>query len=109
MLLTPGVDFIIEHVLSKSDNTNSEISHQQPFKGTLKEQCAVKFESKRMEWITEQTPGKSGVNVIIVDFVDLTDNEFSKAVINLNLNLDTAELRQEGWWKKIKTFFGKVF
>uniref|UniRef100_A0AAR5PJL2 Phosphatidylinositol-specific phospholipase C X domain-containing protein n=1 Tax=Dendroctonus ponderosae TaxID=77166 RepID=A0AAR5PJL2_DENPD len=91
LLLTPGVDFIIEHVLS-----------------TLKEQCAVKFESKRMEWIAEQTAGTGGVNVVIVDFVDLADNEFSKTVINLNLYLDTAELRQVFLWGTIKNFFGNL-
>ncbi|KAF7270957.1 hypothetical protein GWI33_016114 [Rhynchophorus ferrugineus] len=58
-VLTPGVNDILTNLLS-----------------TLKQKCAVDFESSRTAWILEQEPGANGVNVIIGDFVDLSDDVF---------------------------------
>ncbi|XP_076257580.1 PI-PLC X domain-containing protein 3-like [Rhynchophorus ferrugineus] len=72
-VLTPGVNDILTNLLS-----------------TLKQKCAVDFESSRTAWILEQEPGANGVNVIIGDFVDLSDDVFSKSIINLNSKLLTT-------------------
>ncbi|XP_066140339.1 PI-PLC X domain-containing protein 3-like isoform X2 [Euwallacea fornicatus] len=54
---------------------------------SLKQKLAIDFEDQRTGWISKQIPGRKGVNIIIGDFVDLADNLFTKAVINLNLKL----------------------
>lgn len=54
---------------------------------TLKQKLAIDFEDKRTGWISKQIPGRGGVNVIIGDFINLSDNLFTKTVINLNLKL----------------------
>ncbi|XP_066255154.1 PI-PLC X domain-containing protein 3-like isoform X2 [Euwallacea similis] len=54
---------------------------------SLKKKLAIDFEDQRTGWISKQIPGRKGVNIIIGDFVDLADNLFIKAVINLNLKL----------------------
>lgn len=76
--------------------------------GTLKQKCAVEFNDERIEWISRQVPGNNGVNVIIVDFIDLEDDIFSKTVINLNLNLDTSTLGRTGLVQKIKNVFKEI-
>ncbi|CAH1128948.1 unnamed protein product [Ceutorhynchus assimilis] len=71
LILTPNADNILLNLLT-----------------SLKQKCAIEFQSTRSQWISNQTPaGKNGVNVIIGDFVDLGRDAFTKAVINLNLKL----------------------
>ncbi|CAG9767096.1 unnamed protein product [Ceutorhynchus assimilis] len=54
---------------------------------TLKQKLAIDFEDLRTGWISKQIPGRGGVNIVIGDFVDLADNLFTRAVINLNIKL----------------------
>ncbi|XP_050298063.1 PI-PLC X domain-containing protein 3-like isoform X3 [Anthonomus grandis grandis] len=54
---------------------------------TLEQKLAIDFEDLRTGWISKQTPGRRGVNIVIGDFIDLSDNLFTKTVINLNLKL----------------------
>lgn len=111
LVLTPSVDYIIEHVLSMvkwCTKINYRIVNYFLVVGTLKQKCAVEFNDERIEWISRQVPGNNGVNVIIVDFIDLDDDIFSKTVINLNLNLNTSTLGQTGIIQEVKNFFKEI-
>ncbi|XP_050310327.1 PI-PLC X domain-containing protein 3-like [Anthonomus grandis grandis] len=79
LVLTPSVDDYLQNLLT-----------------TLKKKCAVDFAALRTEWIRNQTAGQNGVNIIIADFIDINDNEFSKAVISLNTGIDTAKVHNYG-------------
>ncbi|XP_072388889.1 PI-PLC X domain-containing protein 3-like [Diabrotica undecimpunctata] len=54
---------------------------------SLKKTCGIKFEEPRSNWIENQTPGANGLNIIIADFIELTDCRYVKEVINLNQKL----------------------
>lgn len=41
----------------------------------------------KYKWLYNQTPGPRGVNVIISDFINMTEEKFAKAVIGLNEKL----------------------
>ncbi|VEN53066.1 unnamed protein product [Callosobruchus maculatus] len=66
-ILTPSYTFIIAHLFS-----------------SLKQKCAIDFEKQKLDWIDHQKPGDSGMNVVITDFVELSDCKYVKDVINLN-------------------------
>ncbi|XP_066139925.1 PI-PLC X domain-containing protein 3-like [Euwallacea fornicatus] len=87
LVLTPQVSDILEGLLT-----------------TLEQKCAVDFQPARIEWIVGQVPGPHGANVIIGDFIDLDDNEFSKAVINLNSKLSSARPSRVGPMGRVKSF-----
>lgn len=53
----------------------------------MKKKCAEDLETPRSEWINKQSSGTRGLNVIIADFIDLSDNQYPTAVINLNSQL----------------------
>lgn len=55
--------------------------------GSLKEKCAIDLEEVRTNWISNQTPGATGCNIFIADFVDLSNNKYAKTVINLNTKI----------------------
>ncbi|KAL1497906.1 hypothetical protein ABEB36_008788 [Hypothenemus hampei] len=86
LILTPPIEYILAHLLS-----------------TLKQKCALDFEDARTQWISAQKPGQYGVNIVLGDFIDLSDDLFSRSVINLNSKLDTKELNK-GFFKKVVTF-----
>lgn len=94
-ILTPQVNDILGNLLS-----------------SLRQKCALDFENTRTEWISNQTPNENGVNIIIADFIGLSDNLFPKTVINLNLKL-LKQLQEESgvfgtmrWLaRKIKNIF----
>lgn len=54
--------------------------------GSLKKKCVVPLQQLKYQWIREQHIGPSGVNIIIADYVDLLDSQFSKEVVSLNYN-----------------------
>lgn len=54
---------------------------------SLKKQCAVKLEESKSNWIENQSPGPGGLNIIIADFIELSDCKYVKDVINLNQKL----------------------
>lgn len=58
--------------------------------GSLKEKCATDIEKSRTSWIGQQKPGAGGVNIFIADFVDLSNNQFAKTVVNLNSKIADA-------------------
>lgn len=57
------------------------------FSGTLRSECAVPLEKYKLSWIEKQRPGGSGVNIIISDFIGMSETQFSKIVIGLNAKL----------------------
>ncbi|XP_056645596.1 PI-PLC X domain-containing protein 3-like isoform X2 [Diorhabda sublineata] len=69
-VLTPDAKFILEHVLS-----------------SLEEECAKKLENYRSKWIEAQVAGECGLNIIIADFIDLSDCKYVRDVINVNQSL----------------------
>lgn len=70
-VLTPTPCFIITHWCSN-----------------LKSKCATAFEKNKLRWIKAQKPGsEGGINIIISDFIEMSEFEFSKAVIGLNAKL----------------------
>ncbi|CAH1102415.1 unnamed protein product [Psylliodes chrysocephalus] len=69
-VLTPDAKYIIENVFS-----------------TLKEKCAAELENDRSNWIENQRAGSGGLNIIIADFIDLSDNRYVRDVINVNQKL----------------------
>ncbi|GLV41682.1 uncharacterized protein CBL_13379 [Carabus blaptoides fortunei] len=69
-LLTPTTWFVCKHVF-----------------GTLKSECAVPLEKHTLSWIERQRPGGSGVNIIISDFIGMSETQFSKIVIGINAKL----------------------
>ncbi|CAH1984240.1 unnamed protein product [Acanthoscelides obtectus] len=76
-ILTPSYGFIITHLFS-----------------TLKQKCATDFEKQKLDWIDHQKPGETGMNVVITDFVELSDCKYVKDVINLNellLNMKSSD------------------
>ncbi|XP_018574666.1 PI-PLC X domain-containing protein 3 [Anoplophora glabripennis] len=66
-ILTPSVSFIIKNLCN-----------------TLKKTCAEDLEVRKLQWINNQKSGEGGMNIVISDFIDLSDCEFVKVVINLN-------------------------
>ncbi|CAH1160288.1 unnamed protein product [Phaedon cochleariae] len=69
-ILTPSAWFILKHLFSN-----------------LKEKCAVDFDNDRLEWISRQSPGDGGANIIITDYIELSDCQCVRDVINLNREL----------------------
>ncbi|XP_060522265.1 PI-PLC X domain-containing protein 2 isoform X3 [Cylas formicarius] len=70
-ILTPSLSYIFKNLFSN-----------------LKDKCGFDLEDIRTRWISKQCPGPNGgFNIVIADFVDLSDNLFAKTVINLNLKL----------------------
>ncbi|XP_072387265.1 PI-PLC X domain-containing protein 3-like [Diabrotica undecimpunctata] len=69
-VLTPDAGFIIANFLS-----------------SLEEKCAKELESDRIKWIEAQKAGKGGLNIIIADFIELSDCKYVKDVINTNQSL----------------------
>ncbi|KAJ8924548.1 hypothetical protein NQ315_000696 [Exocentrus adspersus] len=69
-VLTPSLAFILKNPFS-----------------TLKKTCAEDLEAQRLEWINNQSAGKGGMNIVIADYVNLSNCDFIKAVINLNERL----------------------
>lgn len=66
------------------------------FYSSLKNACAKKVLTNMGEWIQSLKPGKWSeysddnsprVNIILGDYMEMNDNEFSKIVINLNMKL----------------------
>ncbi|KAK9708818.1 hypothetical protein QE152_g26995 [Popillia japonica] len=55
--------------------------------GSLKSKCVIPLEKMKYKWLYNQTPGPRGVNVIISDFINMTEEKFAKAVIGLNEKL----------------------
>lgn len=76
-VLTPDANFIVPR-----------------FYSTLRKKCAKKVDKDLTDWIAEQTPGhfvmgeKPRINVILVDFVDIHDNQIPKIVVDLNMKLE---------------------
>ncbi|CAH1186138.1 unnamed protein product [Phyllotreta striolata] len=54
---------------------------------SLKKKCAVKLEEAKSNWLENQRPGPGGLNIIIADFVELSDCRYIKEVIELNQKL----------------------
>ncbi|KAF7270958.1 hypothetical protein GWI33_016115 [Rhynchophorus ferrugineus] len=79
---SPEVAFITQCILTP--NFTDILSN---LFNTLKQKLAVEFEDLRTGWVSKQIPGRGGINIVIGDFVDLSDNLFTKTVINLNLKL----------------------
>ncbi|KAJ8971005.1 hypothetical protein NQ314_000922, partial [Rhamnusium bicolor] len=55
-VLTPTVSFIFKHLC-----------------GTLEERCARDLENAKLEWINKQKSGEGGMNIVISDYIDLSD------------------------------------
>lgn len=69
-VLTPDAEFILKHFLS-----------------SLEEECAKKLENDRSKWIEAQVAGEGGLNIIIADFIELSDCKYVRDVINVNQSL----------------------
>ncbi|XP_028129873.1 PI-PLC X domain-containing protein 3 [Diabrotica virgifera virgifera] len=69
-VLTPDAGFIIANFLS-----------------SLEEKCAKELELDRLKWIEAQKAGRGGLNIIIADFIELSDCKYVKDVINANQSL----------------------
>ncbi|XP_056646502.1 PI-PLC X domain-containing protein 3-like [Diorhabda sublineata] len=54
---------------------------------SLKKKCAIKLEESRSNWIENQSPGEGGMNIIIADFIELSDCKYVKEVVNVNQKL----------------------
>ncbi|KAK4874099.1 hypothetical protein RN001_013459 [Aquatica leii] len=67
-LLTPTNWFVFKHIYS-----------------SLKKQCVIPLQKTKCEWISRQMIGGHGVNIIIGDFIELNNSQFSSEVIRLNL------------------------
>ncbi|RZF43299.1 hypothetical protein LSTR_LSTR001560 [Laodelphax striatellus] len=72
-VLTPDNLFVAKHIFS-----------------SLKSTCAPDCRRAVLPWLNMQHPGINGVNVVIADFIDFNDGEFSKTVIALNDKLSTT-------------------
>ncbi|CAH0564324.1 unnamed protein product [Brassicogethes aeneus] len=66
-ILTPSNRFIFFNILS-----------------TLRQKGGIELEEDRNNWILKHKPGGNGLNIVISDFMDLTNNSFSKSIISLN-------------------------
>lgn len=82
LILTPDARYIIPRFLF-----------------SLKSRCAKKVIKKLSSWIQEQQPGpfiegeKPTCNVILADFIDLSNTKFCKMVVDLNSKIDlTSEI-----------------
>lgn len=84
LLLTPDAKYIIPR-----------------FYSTLRKTCARQVDSQMFDWLREQKPGifklgeKPTINVILADFVDIQDNNFSKIVVDLNMTLKIHDTDQK--------------
>ncbi|RZC35554.1 PI-PLC-X domain containing protein [Asbolus verrucosus] len=77
-VLTPNSSFIWRH-----------------FFGSLKNNLSIPLHRDKCEWLKGQKPGQGGINVVISDFVDYQDYQFSKVVIGLNRKLLEVVFRGE--------------
>ncbi|KAF2883348.1 hypothetical protein ILUMI_22850 [Ignelater luminosus] len=66
-VLTPTNWFVTKHLFS-----------------TLRKQCAKPLTKVIQNWIQKQKVGVGGVNIIICDFIDINDYEFTKEIVSLN-------------------------
>lgn len=67
------------------------------FYSSLRRSCARKVESGMSDWIKNQKPGvfrdgeEPTVNILLADFTDILDSNFTRNVIDLNMKLGNAE------------------
>lgn len=64
-LLTPDVKYVVEHVT-----------------GTLEKDCAEKINGKFVQWLLSKQAGNHGINVCIMDFVEMSN--YIPSVVGLN-------------------------
>lgn len=60
------------------------------FLGSLKTSCVIPAKEHIHSWIENQMPGERGVNIIMGDFVGMSEADFCKVVIRLNIKLITS-------------------
>lgn len=54
---------------------------------TLEQKCAAVCNSASVLWLKEQMPGQNGLNVVILDFIDMKNIDFCQTVVQLNNKL----------------------
>lgn len=53
--------------------------------------CATRLEKRKSIWISRQIAGRTGVNVIISDFIEMSASQFCRDVVSLNAKLMTSQ------------------
>lgn len=50
----------------------------------MRTKCALQLEEARLKWIENQKPSEKGLNIVIADYVELSEYKFIRGVIELN-------------------------
>ncbi|PSN32955.1 hypothetical protein C0J52_27537, partial [Blattella germanica] len=74
-VLTPDMKFVLKHCCSN-----------------LREKCSKPCNRAALPWFEKQRPGNDGVNVVICDFVTLSNFPFCRNIVQLNDKLLANEL-----------------